>query len=99
MQNTFFLLEQTCSPRKFPKKHQLLNVMTHIMNVMAHDNFWSGMDGSSSWQSQVEAIQVEAFDEKTAFKLAIHIPRQISESPPTDFTDDHCECIRCGTCF
>lgn len=49
--STFFLLEQTCSPRELPKKQQLLNVMTHVMKVMAHDNFWSGVDGSQSWQS------------------------------------------------
>lgn len=69
--------------------------MTHVMNVMAHDHFSSGMDGSQSWQSRVDT-QMEAFDEKTAFRLAIHIPRQISESPPTDFTDHHCECMWCG---
>lgn len=70
--------------------------MTHIMNVMAHDHFWSDMDGFQSWQSQVDT-QIEAFDEKTAFKLAICIPRQISESSPTDFTGHHCEYIWCGT--
>ena len=93
--NTFFLLKQTYSPRKFPKKQQLLYVMTHVINVMAHDSFWSGMDGSQSWQSRVDT-QMEAFDEKTGFRLAIRIPRQISERPPTDFTDHHCECIWCG---
>jgi len=45
--NTVFVLKQTCSARKFPKKKQLLNVMTHVMNVMAHGHFWSGMDSPS----------------------------------------------------
>lgn len=40
--------------------------------------------------------QMEASGEKTAFRLAIHIPRQISESPPTDCTYCHCECVWCG---
>lgn len=30
---------------------------------------------------------MEALDEKTVFRLAIHIPSQISQSAPTDFTD------------
>lgn len=84
----FFFLEQRCSPRKFPKKQQLLN-------VMAPDCFWSGMDGSQSRQSWVDT-QIESFDEKTAFRRAIHTPRQISESPPMDFTHHHCECVWCG---
>lgn len=74
-----------CSLRKIPKQQQLLNVMTHVMNVMAHDCFWSGMDGSQSCWSQVDA-QMEALDEKTGFRQAIRIPSQISQSAPADLT-------------
>lgn len=74
------------------KKQQLLNVMTRVTNIMSHNHFWSGMDGSHSYQSWVDT-QMEAFNEKTAFKLVICIPRQISESPPVDFKDHHCLCV------